>query len=80
MEVWASNPASLLQVISVKNKNYAEILREVNIGTSLLVQQLGCHAPTAGSAVQSLVGELRSCIKEFFKKIFNRGQHSKERK
>ena len=34
------------------------------MGTSLAVQWLRLHASTAGAQVQSLVRELRSCVRE----------------
>ena len=37
-------------------------------GTSLVVQSLRCHASTPGARIQSLVGELRSCMPHTAKK------------
>ena len=42
----------------LKAKLYSEVIKNVNIGCSLVVQWLGLHAFTAMTQVQSLVGEL----------------------
>lgn len=47
----------------------ARILKNNNLGTSLAIQWLRFELPVQGAWVQSLVGELRSCLPQAVAKI-----------